>query len=98
LAAAQPQLGDGVAIVSIDVDPNETAQALARHATNNNLDWAFAIAPPDMQRALAAAFGRNVLNPPAGNLILVDRAGNARLLRPGVKPADEIVRTVADAQ
>ena len=98
LAAAQPTFGDSVVIVSLDVDPNETAATLARHATNANLDWTFAVAPPALQRDLAAAFGRNVLNPPAGNLILIDPSGNARLLRSGVKPADEIIRTVAEVQ
>jgi hypothetical protein len=95
MAAAQGALGDGVALVSIDVDANESADLLARHATNNNLGWTFAVAPVPMQRALAAEFGRNVLNPPAGNLILITREGTAQYLRPGVKSADELVRTVA---
>src|SRR5688500_11331033 len=98
MAAAQGALGDGVALVSIDVDQNESAQTLARHANNGNLDWTFAIAPVPMQRALSAQFGRNVLNPPAGNLIVIDRGGNPTYLPPGVKPSDELVRIVAQYQ
>ena len=93
----QGALGDGVVLISIDVDPNETAQALARHAQQNNRNWAFAIAPPDVQRALADQFGRNVLNPPTTNVILIDRGGNATLLRAGVKPAAELIQAVQGA-
>lgn len=98
MAAAGRALGDGVALVSIDVDPNETAQVLARHVSNSNFDWTFAVAPAPMQRALSAQFGRNVLNPPTANVILIDRGGNARLLRSGVKSADELAAAVAEVQ
>jgi len=98
LAAALRVLGDGVVLVSIDVDQNESADLLARYADRNNHEWAFAVAPVDMQRALAAQFGRNVLNPPTGNVILIDPSGSATLLRAGVKPADELVQAVQGAR
>jgi hypothetical protein len=69
MAAAQGALGDGVVLISIDMDQNETAQALARHAESNSRNWTFAVAPVELQRALAAQFGRNMLNPPVGNVI-----------------------------
>jgi hypothetical protein len=39
-----------------------------------------------------------VLTPPVSNLILIDCGGSAQSLRTGVKPADELLRTVAPYQ
>jgi len=88
----------GVVFVSLDIDPNESAEVLAKHAAKHHFDWRFAIAPREVARALQEQFGGNVLHPPAVPLILIDGRGRARLLPLGVKSADFLAEELASVR
>jgi len=85
---------EGVAFVSLDIDPNEDEKVLAEHAAKHRFDWRFAIAPQHVARALREQFGSHVLHPPAVPVILIDGRGQARLLPLGVKPGEVLAEEI----
>ncbi|MFQ5945032.1 MAG: TlpA family protein disulfide reductase [Anaerolineae bacterium] len=91
---ANLRFGDEVAFVSLDVDVNESADLLREHATRNGLDWRWAVAPRELARALADAFGMAILNPPSTPVVILDRAQQPHLLRFGIKPASELIQEI----
>ena len=88
---------EGVIFVSLDIDPNESAEVLAEHAMKHRFDWRFTIAPGEVSRALRQQFGSSVLNPSAVPVIIIDRGGQARLLPLGLKPVEVLVEEIAAA-
>jgi thiol-disulfide isomerase/thioredoxin len=73
-------LGDSVVVVSINTDPNEDAAKVRAHAENKGFDWRFAVAPPEMSRALIDAFGPTVTNAPSTPVIVACQDGSAEFL------------------
>ena len=63
-------------VISLDVDANEEPAALARYADDQEFSWRFAVASRDLARALAAAFGDQVLSPPSTPMILIAPDGS----------------------
>jgi len=68
LQAVKQKLGNNVVVVSIDIDPNETPQALANYATSNGHAWlwskdpgvflsVFQLSPPETPVAVMAPDG-----------------------------------------
>jgi len=80
--------------ISIDVDPNEDQAYLKAYVDQAGHDWAFAIAPAELSRALAAAYGDQVLNPPSTPLLIIDRNGTAQLLPFGPKTAADLLNAL----
>ena len=84
---AQPDL----VYVSLDVDPNERPEDLARYAEQEGFTWRFVIASSDVARSLAAEFGDQVLSPPSTPSILLGADGSFIERHFGIRGADELV-------
>lgn len=93
LRDALPGLGDGVALVSLDVDPNENDAIVKRYVEQQGWSWRFAVAPRALAQSLATTFGTAFLSPPSTPLLVVDLKGEGHLST-GVKSAAEIRRLV----
>jgi cytochrome oxidase Cu insertion factor (SCO1/SenC/PrrC family) len=87
--------GSKVVSVSIDVDPNEDATLLAKYASGSSFDWRFAVAPKELGRALADAYGEEWLNPPYAPMLIVDRNGEIHPLPDYLKSADTLQAALA---
>ena len=97
IATLAQELGEQAAdlvTISIDVDPNEDEQYLKAYVDQSGHDWAFAIAPADLSRALAAAYGNQFLNPPSTPVLLIDRDGVAQLMPFGPKTAADLLNAL----
>ena len=69
---ALEELGSNdVVYVSLDVDPRERADDLSAYAQREGFGWRFAVASPEVSRALAKTFGDQVLSPPATPLVVL---------------------------
>jgi cytochrome oxidase Cu insertion factor (SCO1/SenC/PrrC family) len=82
---------DDLVFIGFGVDPNEDAAALARFADDQGFDWTYVIASPESARALAQAFGPQVLSPPSTPMILVDPAGEVVDVHFGFRGAGDLV-------
>jgi thiol-disulfide isomerase/thioredoxin len=80
-----------VAYVLLDVDPNESAPALAEYRDRNGFTGVYAIAGRKVARALADEFGDQVLNPPSTPMILIGSDGRVTLTDFGQKGPKKIV-------
>jgi thiol-disulfide isomerase/thioredoxin len=81
------QVGNDVISISLDVDPNEDEELVREHALANGFDWRYAVAPPELTRALIAEFGTAIVAAPSAPMILICPEEKARLLKRGVKKA-----------
>lgn len=84
-----------VHFILIDVDPSETAAALAAYRERNGFTGRYVVATTDLARALVAEFGDQVLNPPATPMIVVGTDGTVTLTPFGKKSEDDL-RTLLD--
>ncbi|HWP61913.1 MAG TPA: hypothetical protein VNO86_00365 [Candidatus Binatia bacterium] len=64
-----------VVYVSLGVDPGEGPEDLAAYSEREGFHWRFAVAGPEVARALADAFGPIFLSPPSTPLVVVDPTG-----------------------
>jgi thiol-disulfide isomerase/thioredoxin len=89
---ALAQLGsDRVAYVVIDIDPSETAAALAQYRDKAGFSGRYAVADQVVARALAEEFGDQILNPPSTPVVFIGTDGTVTLTPFGPKSTDEIV-------
>ena len=92
------QVGDRVISISLDVDPNEDEQLVREHALRNGFHWRYAVAPPELTRALINRFGTAIVAAPSAPMILICGEGSedqeARLLKRGVKKADRLLEEI----
>jgi hypothetical protein len=60
------------------------------HAEGNDFDWRYAVAPPELTRALIEEFGTTIVAAPASPVVLICAHSDqeARLLKRGLKKAD----------
>ncbi|MEX0765931.1 MAG: TlpA disulfide reductase family protein [bacterium] len=89
------ELGDAVAMVSIDIDANENAEILRRHVETSNFKWVFVVAPRALTQQLVDAFGERIIDPPSTPMIILDKAQRPKVLRFGVKPSAEIRQEIS---
>ncbi len=95
--AALAQLSpDAVFYLSLEVDSNERATELAEYAVNQEFDWHFAIAPPEVSRSLADSFGPQILSPPSTPLIIVAPNGTVVEQHFGYIGADELAQLLRE--
>ena len=86
--------GDAIIHISLDTDPNEEADKIREHMERNGLDWYFVVSPIELTNALIDEFGLAVVNAPSAPVILISEDQSARLLRSGVKSADDLLSEI----
>ena len=83
--------------VSIDVDPNERPDDLARYADREGFDWAFVVADAALAAELRDRFSPAMLNPPSMPKLVVHPDGTIEALEFGrLLSAEELADIVAD--
>jgi hypothetical protein len=82
--------------VGLDVDPSETAEALADYGPRWGFDHTYAIAGQDVSRALVDEFGPLVISPPSTPIIVIGTDGTITLTDFGHKSVDQIVALATD--
>ena len=83
--------------VSIDVDPNERPEDLARYAEREGFDWAFVVADAPLAVELRDRFSPAVLNPPSMPKLIIYRDRTIQALEFGrLLSAEELARIVAE--
>jgi hypothetical protein len=87
LAGVEP---GSVDYILIDVDPSETADALAAYRERNGFTGRYVVASTELARALVADFGDQVLNPPSTPMVVVGTDGTVTLTPFGKKSADDL--------
>jgi hypothetical protein len=87
---------DDIVYISLDVDPSERAEDLAVYADERGFDWRFVIAERTMSRALAQAFGDQVLSPPSTPKIVVSPEGVVTGPNFGIQDATAIEAEIRD--
>ena len=97
LVALHEEVGDDVISVSLNTDPNETANHITRHLSRHGFDWLYAVSPVELSRALRDEFGVAVLNPPSAPVILICPGQTERTLlsKRGVKRPDFLQEQIA---
>jgi len=89
---ALDELGpDRVEYVVIDIDPSETAPALAQYKEKHEFEGRYVVADRDVARALAAEFGDQILNAPSTPVVFIGTDGRVTLTPFGRKSTDDIV-------
>jgi thiol-disulfide isomerase/thioredoxin len=88
------QIGDGVISISLDVDPNEDEELVRGHAQKHGFYWRYAVAPPELTRALIERFGTAIVAAPAAPMVLICGEDEARLLKRGVKRVDRLIAEI----
>lgn len=83
--------GDSIIHISLDTDPNEDENSIREHIETNGFDWYYAVSPINLTLALMDEFGQTVVFAPGAPVVLVCEDGGARLLKNGVKSADELL-------
>lgn len=83
------EVGDEIAFVSLDTDPNENEENVKEHIEENGFDWYFAISPVELTQELIDNFGVSVVNAPSEPMILVCN-DQAIFLETGIKEADTL--------
>lgn len=91
IKSALGELRDDVATVSLDIDPSETADILARHANDLELPWHFVIAGPELASMLQREFGPQILTPPSTPVLIIAPNGETILTPFGIKGWDELI-------
>ncbi len=82
-------------MVSVDIDPIENADQLARFGDKYGFTWRLAIGSREMLAEFQNAFGTQFLTPPAEPMFIVDPKGTAHLAPFGHRDAATIRALVA---
>ena len=82
---------DAVTYIVLDVDPSEDGASLAAYREENGFPGRYAVAGTVVERALAAEFGDQILNPPSTPIVVVGTDGQVTLTEFGHKSPDELV-------
>ena len=90
------QLGsrDDFISIGLDIDPNESTEALKGYVENKGFDWLYAVPPVDVSREIASLYGDQFLNPPSTPIVVIDRHGDAHPLPFGIKSAEELMQAI----
>jgi thiol-disulfide isomerase/thioredoxin len=67
-------------VVELNIDPDESPDAVREHASEHGFDWTFAISPPDVTEALVSAYGSRMASPPQSAVLLVCPDGATHVL------------------
>lgn len=80
--------------IALDIDPNESGEALQAYAASNGFDWIYAVSPADVSRELGNLYSAQFLNPPSTPILVIDRQGEAHPLPFGIKSADDLYEAI----
>jgi len=92
------KIGDAAISIAIDVDLNEDEDILRRHTQTHEFDWRYAVATPELVRALVDEFGTSIINPPSVPMFLIDKEGGVHLLHFGHKTTAFLTEQVQSYQ
>ncbi|WP_435360719.1 TlpA family protein disulfide reductase [Haloarchaeobius sp. DFWS5] len=81
-------VGDDVVSVAVDIDQNEDAEKVRKHAESHGYDWYYAVAPGPVTRSLTDEFGTSMAQPPVVPMLLRCPDGSATRLKDGYKSTD----------
>ncbi|MEZ4672937.1 MAG: TlpA disulfide reductase family protein [Caldilineaceae bacterium] len=84
-----------IVFIAISVETDLAAATLAQYANSNDFGWAFAVATPDLVRALADTFGPTIANPPATPHFWIHPDGTHSDLVTGFESGDAILDQLA---
>lgn len=91
VAEAKAQLeqtdNDDIVFVAISVETNSDPTSLRAYSEEHGFDWHFAVATPELLRALVDDFGRSVSVPPATPHFVIFPDGSVSDLTTGIEPA-----------
>ena len=82
---------DDFVSLGLDIDPNESGDALKTYIDANGFDWHYAVSPADVSREFSSLYGAQFLNPPSTPMLIIDRKGVAHPLPFGIKSAEELL-------
>ena len=85
---------DGFVSLGLDIDPNESADALKSYVDTNDFHWYYAVPSVDVVREIASLYGDQFLNPPSTPMLIIDRKGVAHALPFGIKSADDLLKAL----
>lgn len=81
-------------VVVLDIDPNESGDALKEYAEKNNFSWVYAISPIEVSREISNLYGAQFVNPPSTPILIIDRDGVAHPLDFGLKNVEDLQNAV----
>ena len=81
---------DDFVSIGLDIDTNETLDALKTYVAKNGFNWKYSVASPEVTREIANLYGEQFLNPPSTPMLVIDRKGNAHPLPFGIKSAEDL--------
>jgi len=90
ISALERSANGSIAVVGLDIDPNEEPGVLQGHIKKNGFSGHYAISPPGMTRALVDRFGPAVVTPSSAPVMVVCPGGNAHILEAGIKPSSRL--------
>ncbi len=82
---------EDVIVIAISVETDLSTEDLKHYVEREGFDWPFAVATPELLRALVEEFGRSLANPPATPKFVIHPDGTFSELETGHKSADELV-------
>ncbi|ELZ65365.1 hypothetical protein C457_17737 [Haloferax prahovense DSM 18310] len=78
-------VGDDVLTVALDIDPNEDAEKVRKHAEDHGFDWRYAVSPEPVTKTLTAEFGSSMASAPVVPMVRLCPDGSATRLKDGHK-------------
>ncbi len=82
---------EGFVSIGVNIDPNEDADYLRAYIQDNNFDWLYVVASPELIDRISTLYGVQYLNPPSTPMLIIDRQGVAHQLPFGIKSAEELM-------
>ncbi|MFB6193942.1 MAG: peroxiredoxin family protein [Halobaculum sp.] len=71
---------ENVVVISINTDPNETAEEVRKHAESNGFDWRYTVAPEEWTAAFVERFSSVITSPPSAPVVRICPNGRAKLV------------------
>lgn len=85
---------DNLVVVALSVEDNLEDSTLAKYASEEGFDFVFAVATPEMTRALDDQFGQTSLNPSIGSRFIIAPDGEISELTTGKVDPASLVTTL----
>ncbi len=94
--AAKAELADDskIVFVALSVEGNLANEKLAAYAEKEGFDLTFAVATPELLKALVEAFDRSIGNPPSTPHFVIKADGSFSELMTGIDSSEEILALV----